>query len=367
MKIYYDAGLCNLATANGYQPNSVGANFSHTHNFLLEVWEALYRYLLAIFLNDEVPPNFLESTCNWISSLPLPHDQASAQRNLNEMFADLSEKYDYQSNFSKFMMENMKKDETFQFWGQFILHDCFAYVALFLAVRTGNWKLRMAAIKSMAALFTAFDRQKYQKLIPQHIVDLLKIPKDMLSNLESGGFTVSLSGRPCHNVGVDEAHEMCINKDCKEFITRPSADYINRTALFIPVRAKAMQNLEQEIFHEKKAKETSISIFSSQISNHKKFEENVKNQIKKLQASSLTTHQNGSGLKHLFLTKILTPEQTHDMLNFRVIGQGDYETGVEYYVIRTPSVKPPKHRKRLLKSFKTKEGISCGKGKETPD
>ena len=109
----------------------------------------------------------------------------------------------------------------------------------------------MAAIKSMAALFTAFDRQKYQKLIPQHVVDMLTIPSDMLSNLESGGFTLSLKGRPCHNVGVDEAHEMCI-KDCKEYITRPSADYINRTALFIPVRAEAMKNFEREIFILKK-------------------------------------------------------------------------------------------------------------------
>ena len=68
----------------------------------------------------------------------------------------------------------------------------------------------MASIKSMAALFSAFDRQKYQKLIPQHITDLLTIPKDDLSKLESEGFTVSIKGRPCHSIGVDEAHEMCI-------------------------------------------------------------------------------------------------------------------------------------------------------------
>ena len=158
-----------------------------------------------------------------------------------EMFADLSNKYDYQSEFSTFMNIHMKKEETFKCWGQFVLQDCSAYVALYLAIYSGNWKLRMAAIKFMAALFTAFDRQKYQKLIPQHIVDLFIMPSDVLSNLESGGFTISLKGHPCHSVGVDEAHEMCINKDCREFITRPSADYINHTALFIPVRAEAIK------------------------------------------------------------------------------------------------------------------------------
>ena len=85
----------------------------------------------------------------------------------------------------------------------------------------------MAAIKSMAALFTAFDRPNYQKLIPQHIVDVLALPYGILSELTKGGFTLSIRGRRGHNIGIDEAHKMCINKECKEFITRPSADYIN--------------------------------------------------------------------------------------------------------------------------------------------
>lgn len=79
-------------------------------------------------------------------------------------------------------------------------------------MRSGDWNLRIAAIKSMAALFSAFDRQNYQKLIPQHLADLLAIPKDFLSHLESGGFTVSLTGRPCQSLGVDEAHEMCTSE-----------------------------------------------------------------------------------------------------------------------------------------------------------
>ena len=103
----------------------------------------------------------------------------------------------------------------------------------------------------MHALFTAFDRPKYQKLIPQHTVDLLTIP-EVLSHLKKGGFTVSIRGRAGHSVGTDEAHEMCINKDCKEYITRTSADYINRTAMFLQVRAKAIKNMEKQVFSDKK-------------------------------------------------------------------------------------------------------------------
>ncbi len=57
---------------------------------------------------------------------------------------------------------------------------------------TSNWKLRIAAITLMAALFTAFRRQKYQKLIPQHILDMLTIPTDVLSKLESGDLQKAL-------------------------------------------------------------------------------------------------------------------------------------------------------------------------------
>ena len=110
----------------------------------------------------------------------------------------------------------------------------------------------MAAIKSMAAFFTAFDRPNYQKLIPQHIVNILTIPKEILSHLSNGGFTVSITGRPCHSVGIDEAHEMCINKECQEYITRPSADYINHTAMFLPVRAKSMKNIETQLFQDER-------------------------------------------------------------------------------------------------------------------
>ena len=142
---------------------------------------------------------------------------------------------------------------------------------------------------------------------------------------------------------------MCINKDCKEFITRPSADYINRTALFIPVRAEAIKKFEGEIFADKEKKpEVSIHIFVTSKPNAKKLEENVRNQIKKLETSSLSNQQNKSGLCHIFSPKPLTAEQTQEILSFREVGQSDYEAGVEYYVIRKPSVKPPKHQKRLL-------------------
>ena len=217
-----------------------------------------------------------------------------------------------------------------------------------MAMRSSQWSLRVAAIKEMAPLFTAFDRPKYQKLIPQHIRDLFNLPKDVLANLEKGGFTVSLLGRPGHSVGVDEAHEMCVNRECKEFITHPSSDNISRTSLFLPIRSRAMNNLEEHLFPErnKESVKTITSLFATDIES-KKLESNIRKQVDKLQSSNFITGTS-TGLCHLFKTKQLTPQQTHDLINFRAIGESEYNNRVEYYILRNPSVRPPKHRKRLL-------------------
>ena len=353
IKIYFDAGLIELAAASGYQPNSIGSNFKRTHNFLLEVWESMYRHFLSGFLSTEAPGYFQEYVSDWIKSFPESMDQESAHRNLKEMLCDLSDKYkDFQEDFMEYVDEESSKDKTKKFWSQFVFEDCYAYVSLFLAIRSGRWDLRNGAIKSMAALFTAFDRPKYQKLIPQHTVDMLTIPEEVLANLKRGGFTVSIRGRPCHSVGVDEAHEMCINRECKEYITRPSADYINRTAIFLPVRAKAIKNVEKQVFSDTKSANSACpkSITSLRGTGlAKKFEMNVRSQIQSLKSSSINASNTGSStLQHLFKKKELSPDQIHDLVNFREIGQAEFERRVQYFVLRTPSVKTPKRLKRLL-------------------
>ena len=56
---------------------------------------------------------------------------------------------------------------------QFVFTDV---MVSFLAIRSGEWELRVASVKSMAAVFTAFDRTIYQKLISQHLRDIASMP-----------------------------------------------------------------------------------------------------------------------------------------------------------------------------------------------
>ena len=48
-----------------------------------------------------------------------------------------------------------------------------------------------------------------------------------------------------------QAHEMTINKDCKEAITKPNADYIKCVATFLPVCSnQSLKNLDAQLFPE---------------------------------------------------------------------------------------------------------------------
>ena len=54
-----------------------------------------------------------------------------------------------------------------------------AYISLFLAIRSGDWDLRVSSVKSMAAVFTAFDHHTYQKLISHHLEDIATLPAEI--------------------------------------------------------------------------------------------------------------------------------------------------------------------------------------------
>ena len=107
-------------------------------------------------------------------------------------------------------------------------------------------------MKLMAPLFTAYDHPIYQKLISSHLLDVLDMPPAILTMLHQGAFVVSISGRAMHSVGIDEAHEMLINKGYKSSLVRPSQDYINRIAHYLPYRTKAIENVKQQFFRETK-------------------------------------------------------------------------------------------------------------------
>jgi hypothetical protein len=124
-------------------------------------------------------------------------------------------------------------------------------------------------------------------------------------------------------IGIDEAHEMCINKECKQYVTRPSAAKMSNTATYLTIRAKAMK--KSAAFPEKKA---DLCIITTLYAKDKriKLEMNVKCQIKHLQANS-NLERTKRELLHLFKNKRPTPEH---LLTFRIVGKREFESTTYY-------------------------------------
>ncbi len=152
--------------------------------------------------------------------------------------------------FMEFIQKCANTNATWKFWTQFVFEDAFAYINLYIALRSRNCKLRLACLKLMATIFSAYEHFTCKKIIAQHLADVLAYPSSIVEQLKKGCFSVSLSGRPWHSVAIDEAHEMAINKDCKTSILRPTEDYINRIATYMPFRAKCLDNLKTQLFPE---------------------------------------------------------------------------------------------------------------------
>ena len=162
--------------------------------------------------------------CILSTSISENHPPQQVMKKIRDLIEDTS----VHTNFLQFLEQQSKSDDTWKFWVQFVMQDCYAYIGLYLAIRGSNWRLRMSSLKQMAPLFSAFDHDTYQKIIPNHLADIQQYPPEILNCLQKGGFTVSITGKEWHPVALDEAHEMCIKqgheKNCGSSNTGLSAE-----------------------------------------------------------------------------------------------------------------------------------------------
>ena len=138
-----------------------------------------------------------------------------------------------------------------EIWLSFVFTEGLVYIQLYIAFRCQNWEVCVSALKLMAPAFKAYDRTTYQKLIPHHLAELQKFTPSIVNKLKQG-FTVSISEERGHAVAFDEAHEMCVNKDLKMAIVRPTQSYLQKTSLFLKYRITVYNNLLAQLFPQTK-------------------------------------------------------------------------------------------------------------------
>ena len=154
-------------------------------------------------------------------------------------------------DFKSFMDNLCEKQDTIRFWYQFISVDIMAYIGLYISICYRNWQLRNISIKHLAAIFTAFDRPVYQRLVPAHIHDILTLPSPILHHLERGSFSVRLTATEWHGIALDKCHEMKIYKDAKMAGVCPSETKMEYLAHYLPFQANSVNNFHQQLFPER--------------------------------------------------------------------------------------------------------------------
>ena len=216
------------------------------------------------------------------------------------------------------------------------------------AIRGANWNLRVASLKLMAPLFSAYDRDVYQRILPNHLADIQLYPQHIIQSFKAGGFTVNITGRKWHCVALDEAHEMCINKDLKLATTYPTTSYLQKTTLFFNYRIAAYKNFLQQLFPTTPCQSCPQVTDDSLVLQKK--EENIKKMCECIVKSSLLPLQTTNrGIVNCFSGEKATSEQNHDMLQFRVIGAQLFLDYVSHRILmNTCSTDQAPLRKRKL-------------------
>ncbi|CAH1799207.1 unnamed protein product [Owenia fusiformis] len=246
MKIYWDAGLKEIAetTHRGATLTSLAgtSSFRRTHHFLMQVWEALYIYQIQLYeKQDRDVSSINERVCTIFEDFAHTRSGDYTPR----VESVLKEVESLGEEFNVYCHELSSVSEQFRFWDDFLKKDMMYYASLYIGMRSRNWNLRNASLKSMVINFTAFDRHMYARLVPKHLADLSSLPDDVVQHYKEGSFAVNMKGRKMANLGLDEAHEMTINKDVKAVLHRVNPKTIETIADYLATSAKIVKNVKE--------------------------------------------------------------------------------------------------------------------------
>ena len=359
MKVYWHAGLHVLASKvhRGATLASLVqcSNFRRTHDFLIIAWEAFLRVQLASFLRylDDHPEIAIEKDTVDRVEATLTADGELDIASLPEMMLQIWNIAGLQfwDSFAEFRRIMCHASETYKMWDDFVHRDGLVYILFFVGIRNANWTLRIGALKLMAPLFHAFDRSTYMRLVPRHLADMLSADSSLLGHLQKGGFVANIRGNEKRHLALDENHEISINKEVKMATPKPIPGVMDRIALYLPERAKAIQNLTREVLPGKI--EDTVQLALSELKN---MEKTCCHFVTSLQETEFASW-NPDSLKVELATlegAPADPVQRQDMRRFYDVGSSAYESHVTMRILQQPSTEAPIRRK-ALKTFLPKK------------
>lgn len=240
----------------------------------------------------------------------------------------------------KMHMASDNKDCLSRFWFQ-TLYFLNAYYGYFFAIRTGNYALRNACLPVLTELFSAYSHNKYEQLACETLYDNARASKTILSYFIKGEWTLSISGKPFHNVALDEGHEMVINRRLKELTSRPSEYRTVTLANFMAYLDKFMELLQNYVINLCRKK-------SSTIRKDYEYTEVVLNKLKPTNIFSDRQERSLCNIFHSQPTQ-LDNETIHDLLNVQTEGNNRMREYINQTFLQTTAKKNNTKRNRKMK------------------
>ena len=138
----------------------------------------------------------------------------------------------------------------------------------------------------------------------------------------------------------------------KAAVVRPTQAYLQKTSLFLRYRIAVHKQLLKQVYPADQVKEMDKTLFNKS----KRSDENINAMLTTIQEFNLLPHTLSSnrGLVSVFSGVNATPEQRHDLLNFRDIGYNHTMFYIKHRILKTPSTSAPVRQQRLL-TFATKQ------------
>ncbi|XP_072029408.1 uncharacterized protein [Amphiura filiformis] len=362
-KIFWDAGLKNIAKCTALSSLINSGKFKKTHRFLLQSYEALYMYQIDCFLSDQGNSGIQveEKLMSDENILSVIEQVMCKLNNPNSDFTNVDEFIHSQNElkaklipslwekFDLWCVDMSVKFETFAFWNNFLKRDMFAYVQLYLGMRSRNWEGRMASIKHIATLMHAYDRPNYSRWLVVHLSQMFALPIYVLDHFKKGGFASSIKGNPFSCIAFDEGHE-CLNKDTKKIIVKSTPDSIGRICSTLPYQAQLIKNYELNVKDVQKnlpQRDFARTVILKE-------QTNVFTYYDKWTSSNIFGNVIQKSLFQAFSNKLPGKDQVHDLLSYADIGYTKMMDFVEGRIIKSPSSKKAVARKSKLKTFAEK-------------
>ena len=364
MKLYGDAGLKELVSVfhKGATANAVlqATSFDKTHTFILQVWEAFYRHEIQTFFeylksdpNSAIGEMALTDIFDKVKQCFLNNEDNSwleTTKRINELADNLN---GFENEFWNFTEEMCKANKTWKFWHNFVHVDCFAHIGFYLAIRSGNWNLRNYCLQLLAPVFHVIPSTFYYKLIPRHMADLKIFPTSIINHFQNGAFVMNFQGNNWNSVGLDEGHEMGINKEVKSALNTFTPQAMSRIIYYLPYRAKMLSNLRSQLG----TKPSDKRFQSKQICLDTEL--NVNSLVMKLRLCTYPpfslkndTVRLQTNLYHIFSGLQASKLQETDMMSFREMGEAALSDFIKCNIIGRNSLKCRKRIKLNLFGIK---------------